>query len=193
MQEPEIVLASVSPRRKKLLEQIGFHVQVVPSHLPEQRPEGDDYTIYVRESATGKCHHVAKEFPERLVLGADTLVVCDGDALGKPVDAGQAGEMLRRLSGCWHQVITGFCIVLLNNHIEIIDHVVTDVRFFELSDIDIEGYIRSGEPFDKAGGYGIQGLGARFVQEVRGCYFNVVGLPLGAIWQAIKSLREVSL
>ncbi len=190
---PEIVLASASPRRKQLLEQVGFRVRVVPSQLPEDGPDGDDFAMHVRASAQLKCHHVAKEFPDRLVLGADTLVVCDGAAKGKPVGEDQATEMLQRLSGCWHQVITGFCIVLLNNQIEIIDHAVTEVRFYELSDSDIKGYIQSGEPFDKAGGYGIQGLGARFVQEIRGCYFNVVGLPLGTIWQAIKSLREVDL
>ncbi len=193
MQVPEIVLASASPRRKQLLEQVGFRVQVVPSQLPEDDPDGDDFAQHVQANAQLKCHHVAKEFPDRLVLGADTLVVCEGIALGKPDDADQATEMLQKLSGCWHQVVTGFCIVLLNNQIEIIDHVVTEVRFYELSNSDIRGYIQTGEPFDKAGGYGIQGLGARFVQEIRGCYFNVVGLPLGPIWQAIKSLREVNL
>ena len=159
----------------------------------EDGSAGDDFAKHVRVSATLKCHHIAKDFPDRLVLGADTLVVCDGTAMGKPEGEEQAAEMLQKLSGCWHQVITGFCIVLLNNQIEIIDHAVTEVRFYELSDSDIDGYVQSGEPFDKAGGYGIQGLGARFVQEIRGCYFNVVGLPLGTIWQTIKSLREVDL
>ena len=168
-------------------------MQVVPSQLVEDGPDGDDFAKHVRVSATLKCHHIAKDFPDRLVLGADTLVVCDRTAMGKPEGEEQAAEMLQKLSGCWHQVITGFCIVLLNNQIEIIDHAVTEVRFYELNDSDIKGYIKSGEPFDKAGGYGIQGLGARFVQEIRGCYFNVVGLPLGTIWQTIKSLREVDL
>jgi septum formation protein len=168
-------------------------VQVVPSQLPEHDPDDDDFTKHVRVSAASKCHHVAKDFPDQLVLGADTLVVCDGIAMGKPAGERQAREMLQRLSGCWHHVITGFCIVLLMDQIEIIDYTKTDVRFYALSDSDIDGYIQTGEPFDKAGGYGIQGLGARFVREVRGCYFNVVGLPLGTIWQTIKSLREVSL
>jgi len=186
----KIILASSSPRRKELLEQIGLQMQVVPSHLPESMPDGVDFASHVVEMARAKSLMVAAEFPDDVVLGADTLVICRGKPLGKPKDADDAFNMLSCLSGAWHQVQSGICLTKTSEHIEITDVVSTDVRFYPLSRQEIEEYVRSGEPFDKAGAYGIQGLGARFVQEIRGCFFNVVGLPLGIVWQRLKTFPE---
>jgi septum formation protein len=184
----DIILASASPRRKRLLEQVGLRVHTVPSNLPEENPAGYDLVAFVRDMARKKARYVAAKFPECLVLGADTLVICDNQSLGKPKDAREATDMLTRLSGNWHRVITGICLVQGAPDQYVVDHAVTDVRFFSLSTREIAEYVQSGEPFDKAGAYGIQGLAARFVREIRGCFFNVVGLPLGVLWQYIKPL-----
>jgi septum formation protein len=184
----EIILASSSPRRKQLLEQVGFRVQVIPSYLAEEKPKGTDYITHVRNMANKKAQKVAGAYPNCLVLGADTLVVCGDEAMGKPSDAEDAFAMLQKLSGREHQVITGFCLLKSSTGLEIIDHAVSEVRFYPLTAQEIEDYLQSGEPFDKAGAYGIQGLGAKFVHEVHGCFYNIVGLPLGMVWQYMKAL-----
>jgi len=188
----KIILASASPRRKELLEQIGFQVQVVPSHLSEAMPSGTDFAAHVRDMAKAKAQKVAVDFPDEVVVGADTLVICQGQPLGKPKDANDALKMLSCLSGAWHQVLSGICVTKVSRNIEITGIVTTDVLFYPLSRKDIDDYIRSGEPFDKAGAYGIQGLGARFVKEIRGCFYNVVGLPLSTVWQQLKTFPEIS-
>lgn len=192
MKDLEIILASASPRRRELLEQVGFQVRVVPSFISEGAPSDSDYPVHVRDIAKQKASKVAGEYPGHLVLGADTIVVCDNQPLGKPKDAADVRYMLNSLSGTWHQVISGICLLKVSDGLEVVDHAVTDVRFYPLTPQEIEDYIQSGEPFDKAGAYGIQGLGARFVQEVRGCFYNVVGLPLGILWQHVKHLSEVN-
>ena len=186
----DIILASASPRRKELLEQIGLRVRVIPSHISEEEPNGIDFAAHVREMAKAKARKIAANHPDILVLGADTLVICDDHPMGKPKDRNDAVIMLTRLSGTCHEVISGICLIRLSQDIEITDYARTVVHFFPLSAEEIDDYIQSGEPFDKAGAYGIQGLGARFVKEIRGCFFNVVGLPLGMVWQHIKSFPE---
>jgi len=184
----EIVLASASPRRKQLLEQLGFQVRVYPSAFFEEKPSDQNFSAHVREMALRKALPAAQALPDDLVLAADTLVILENEPLGKPTDATEAVAMLRRLSGKWHQVITGFCLMKQNQNLHIIDHATTDVHFYPLTANEIDDYVLTGEPLDKAGAYGIQGLGAKFVQEVRGCYFNVVGLPIGMVWQHLKTL-----
>ena len=188
----EIILASASPRRRELLEQVGFQVQVIPSRISESAPSDADYPNHVRKMAQQKAKKVAEDYPDQLVLGADTIIVCNDQPLGKPEDASDVRFMLNFLSGAWHQVISGICLLKISDGLEIVDHAVTEVHFYPLTPQDIEDYIQSGEPFDKAGAYGIQGLGARFVQEVQGCFYNVVGLPLGILWQYVKHLSEVN-
>ena len=188
----DIILASASPRRKQLLEQIGLNVQVIPSGIEEGKPTGTDFPAHVRQMATAKARKIATDHPDQMVIGADTLGICEDHPMGKPRDRDHAAEMLTRLSGRWHDVISGICLISASNNIEITDYAQTAVHFFPLSVEEIDDYVKSGEPFDKAGAYGIQGLGARFVKEIRGCFFNVVGLPLGMVWQYIKSFPEVN-
>jgi septum formation protein len=188
----EIILASASPRRKELLEQMGLHVRVIPSDITEIEPRGTDFPAHVCEMAKAKAKKIAAIYPDQLVLGADTLVICDNHPMGKPIDQNHAVKMLTRLSGTWHDVISGICLIRMSDSLQITDYALTAVHFFPLSAEEIDDYIQSGETFDKAGAYGIQGLGARFVKEVRGCFFNVVGLPLGMVWQHIKSFPEVN-
>jgi len=184
----EIVLASASPRRKQLLEQLGFQVRVYPSAFIEERPPDQNFITHVRDMARKKALPAAHAFPDDLIIAADTLVILENEPLGKPTDAAEAVTMLRRLSDRWHQVVTGFCLMKQTEQVQIIDHATTDVHFYPLTANEIDDYVLTGEPLDKAGAYGIQGLGAKFVQEVRGCYFNVVGLPIGMVWQHLKTL-----
>jgi septum formation protein len=188
----EIVLASASPRRKQLLEQMGIQVRVYPTTFFEDKPSDLNLTAHVRDMAWKKAIPAANTYPDSLVLAADTLVILGDIPLGKPTDATEAATMLRRLSSNWHQVITGFCLMRQNQHFQIIDHAMTDVHFYPLTAQEIDEYVSTGEPLDKAGAYGIQGLGAKFIQEIRGCYFNVVGLPVGLIWQYLKTLPEAN-
>jgi septum formation protein len=188
----QIILASASPRRKDLLEQVGFKVLAIPSNISEDEPIGHDFQTHVRDMAIKKAKKIASDYPDSLVLGADTLVICQNQPMGKPKDPEDAFGMLSRLSGTWHQVISGICLMYLSKKLEIVDHAITDVRFYPLTSQEIDDYIQSGEPYDKAGAYAIQGLGARYVQEIRGCFYNVVGLPLGILWQYVKPFPEVT-
>lgn len=171
----DLVLASQSPRRRALLEQIGlkFTVQVLPTVELEI---GDPLDV-ARTNALAKAEAVSKQNPKALVLGADTIVTLDGRILGKPKDAEDAFEMLSFLSGREHEVTTVVALVLYGQETHLFSE-TTKVRFRQLTDDEIMGYIATGEPFDKAGGYGIQGFGGVLVQSIKGCYYNVVGLPL---------------
>lgn len=187
-----LVLASASPRRSELLKQIGVRFEVCVSNVAEEADEASlEPHEVAAEHARDKALKVAARMPGRLVLGADTVVVLDGRPLGKPADRDEARRMLRSLSGCEHEVITAVALAADDGEGAAVvaeDHVVTQVCFRKLSEAEIEAYVASGEPMDKAGGYGIQGLGAILVHEIRGCYFNVVGLPLSRTWEM---LREV--
>lgn len=171
----DLVLASQSPRRRALLEQIGlkFTVQVLPTVELEI---GDPLDV-ARTNALAKAEAVSKQNPKALVLGADTIVTLDGRILGKPKDAEDAFEMLSFLSGREHEVTTVVALVLYGQETHLFSE-TTKVRFRQLTDDEIMGYIATGEPFDKADGYGIQGFGGVLVQSIKGCYYNVVGLPL---------------
>jgi nucleoside triphosphate pyrophosphatase len=182
---PQLVLASQSPRRKELLTVAGFHFSVRVKPVEEVRREGESPVDYARRLAQAKAEAVWESGGE-IVLGADTIVVVDGRVLEKPADADDARCMLRLLSGREHTVISGICL----RHPEgsILDHSATQVRFAPLTESEIADYVASGEPFDKAGAYAIQGLASKFVESVNGCYFNVMGLPLSLVYRHWKSL-----
>ena len=181
----EIILASASPRRKELLKNMGLDFSVVVSDADESLADSSvPPGIYVEELAFLKAAAAAKKLKKRkdkIVVSADTIVVSDGDILGKPKDVSDAFKMLKRLSGRPHKVYTGFCVLRLSDGRMVCRDVCTEVVFRELSDDRINDYIKTGEPMDKAGAYGIQGLGAMLVSGINGDYFNVVGLPVGEL------------
>lgn len=175
-----IILASGSPRRQQLLAELGLPFDVVVSDAPEPLTPELPAAQQATELAERKARTVAAGIAEGLVLGADTIVVLDGDILGKPRDDDDARAMLRRLSGRDHEVITGLSLVEAATGEAHHAVVTTTVSMHDLSDLEIAAYVATGEPRDKAGAYAIQGAGASLISRRRGCYTNVVGLPLCA-------------
>ena len=180
MTDRPLILASGSPRRAELLRQAGIRFEVSAPDLDETLYAGEAPEAYVRRLAAAKARHVAATHPGRLVLGADTTVVVDGQVLGKPRDAADAARMLGHLSGRSHVVLTGVCLIGPAGETRI-ESAVTTVEFRPLEDAEIAGYVDSGEPMDKAGAYAIQGGAAGFVTRLDGEYSNVVGLPVTLI------------
>jgi septum formation protein len=174
-----LVLASASPRRVALLRQVGATFAVADPGPDRPWPGRAEPRHGVRALALHKARAVAQRRPDALVLGADTVVVLAGDVLGKPGDAREAAELLRRLAGRWHEVWTGVALVAGREARTAAE--CTRVRFARLDRDDIERYVATGEPLDKAGAYAIQGRGGALVRAVEGCYFNVVGLPLARV------------
>ncbi len=193
-----LILASASPRRRELLAQAGFVFEVHPAHIPEDPQPGEEPVAYVTRLARAKAQAV---FAQRsagraaggglAVLGADTTVTVDGQILGKPENAADAARMLRLLSGRSHRVITGVALVTAQRTAVAAE--ATAVRFLTLSDAEIEAYIATGEPMDKAGGYAIQGRAARWIPRIEGCYFNVVGLPLALVGALLEECPGITL
>lgn len=182
-----LVLASASPRRRALLTMLGLDFTVAPSDVPEPVLPGIEPSALVRHLAFEKALAVAPAHPESLVLAADTIVVLDGDVLGKPTDADDARRMLRRLAGQRHCVFTGLAFVHLATQRRIAAHEATEVCFGEMSDGEIDAYVASGSPLDKAGAYGIQDdRGALFIRRMEGDYYNVVGLPLHRLYRTLQ-------
>jgi septum formation protein len=177
--EPPLLLASVSPQRRGILEQLEIPFDTVAPRYEERDQPGADPVQLVRAHARGKAESVAGEADGRPVLGVDTAVVVDGDVLGKPADAGSAEAMLERLSGQTHEVVSGLC--LLTAGWEALEHEVTLVSFRALTARDLAHYVGSREWEGRAGGYAIQGLGASLVERIEGDYLNVVGLPAGLL------------
>lgn len=180
----KIVLASASPRRRELLATAGFEFDIVVAEVDESVPEGISPTQGAVLTARKKALAVAASQPDCCVIGADTVVVVDGDVLGKPHSRAQAIEMLTRLSGRTHTVVTGVCVVLGDKELSFADE--TRVEFYPLTREQIESYVDTGEPMDKAGAYGIQGRGCVLVKGISGDYFNVVGLPVARVARAIR-------
>ena len=188
-----LVLASRSPRRAEILRAQGLTFDVRPAEIDESVLPDEAPAEHVRRLALEKARAIATERPDALVLGSDTIVVIDGEILGKPTDTAHARAMLRRLAGREHQVFSSAGLVA--PAAEAVDHDVTRVRFRDLTDAEIAAYVASGEPMDKAGAYGIQQLGALVVAGIDGCYFNVMGLPLQAlrrVWVEIVGPMEAS-
>ena len=181
-----IVLASASPRRKQLLEQMGLKFDVIVSNIEEKSPQGLAPEEISMELAYNKAMNVALQINEpAIVIGADTLVVKDR-ILGTPKDEEDARQMLRMLQGQTHQVITGLALVNPWTGKVQKGYEKTLVEMAALTLQEIECYIKTGEPMDKAGGYGIQGLAGIFISRIEGCYFNVVGLPIHLLWKMLK-------
>jgi septum formation protein len=181
-----IILASASPRRAELLRTLGVPFEVVVADGAEPAMEAaDDVAAWVEAAARAKAAAVAVIHPEALIVAADTIVVWDGEILGKPQDEREAAAMLRRLSGRTHQVYTGLCV--WRGGQAQTSHVVTQVTFRPLSAALIDAYVATGEPMDKAGAYGIQGKGALLVEKIDGCYFNVVGVPLVRLAEMLEA------
>lgn len=180
-----LVLASMSPRRKDLLSSVGIPLLVRPSGVEENCFLGDPPEV-VTHWAARKADSVAGLYPGHPVLGADTMVFLDGSPLGKPADRREAVRMLGALSGRSHSVFGGVCILARGRRV--VFHQETMVAFRDLTDQEIDRYVSSGEPMDKAGSYGAQGIGGLFVKEIRGCWFNVVGLPLPRVVTELRAL-----
>jgi septum formation protein len=181
-----IYLASASPRRKALLEQIGLPFSILVRPVEEELKEGESYAQQVMFLAEMKARSAALVIAEGLVIGADTLVVCDGRVLGKPADLSEAEKMLSLLGGNEHEVYTGLAVVQKPSGRIITDYECTKVRFKSLNLDQIKRYAATGEPLDKAGAYAVQGIGAIFIDRIEGCYNNVVGLPLALLADILK-------
>ena len=183
----QLVLASASPRRRELLDQLGVDYLCEPAHIDEMPVPGEAPADYVQRMAREKAEAVAARYPapEFLVLAADTTVIIDDDVLGKPQDHFHGLAMLARLSGRSHCVLTGVCLQHAGGaSCELVE---TRVEFMQLTREICEAYLATGEPWDKAGAYAIQGLGSAFVRSIEGSYSNVVGLPLAETWQLLAS------
>jgi len=180
-----LILASASPRREELLRGVGLSFQVIPSEEGEEEDLLEEPRLLAEALAIRKARDVAKRMRGGLVIGADTLVEVERFILGKPKDCEEAREQLRRLSGRVHRVITGVAVVEAESGREEVASEVTLVKMRECSPQEIEAYLLTGEPFDKAGSYAIQGLGAFLVEGIQGDWSNVVGLPLGTLRQLL--------
>jgi septum formation protein len=178
-----LVLASASPRRQELLRNAGIAFIVEPTDVLEIAKPGELPSAFAERMAREKTEAVFRARPSDFVLGADTIVVVDGTILGKPRDSADAARMLRLLSGRTHQVTTGVCLMgpELRTGFQDIRSETTLVTMTKLSDKDIDAYIATGEPLDKAGAYGIQGMASRWIPRIEGDYFNVVGLPVALV------------
>ena len=187
----QIILASQSPRRKQLLEQIGLSIKVIPSRIDEDAFSSEIPSDYVEQLACLKSRDVAEKFPDHWILGADTIVATNHQMFEKPASKLQAVEMLSSLSNSEHSVFTGFCLFNQSTQVVHKQVVETKVYFKSLSQEEILWYVETGEPFDKAGAYGIQGIGAFLVKKIQGSYSNVVGLPVCEVVETLKQLKII--
>ncbi|HTD23025.1 MAG TPA: Maf family protein [Terriglobales bacterium] len=185
-----LVLASASPRRSELLRNAGIAFTVQPAHVDERMLAGEAPEEYARRLAREKAQAVSQQRPGETVLGADTIVVVDSEVLEKPRDQADAARMLRLLSGRSHRVITGVCVIKAVSSIEDVRAATTEVWMRDLSEEEIQEYVASGEPMDKAGAYAIQGIASRWIWKIVGCYFNVVGLPVPLVYRMLQERSE---
>jgi septum formation protein len=191
--ENRLILASRSPRRYELLKQVGLDFDVIPSRIEENFVKEESPKKHVLRLAEAKALDVGREYPDRWVIAADTIVYVDHSILGKPRDQGEAIKMLRRLSGKEHRVLTGFSVHHMKRRKEDCKVVQTSVKVKKLTSVEMKWYIKTGEPFDKAGGYAIQGMGSFMIESIRGSYSNVVGLPLCELIEMLNRLGAVTI
>jgi septum formation protein len=185
----KIVLASKSPRRAEILRAVGWPFETMEAEIDETRGDSEDAVAYVKRLAQMKAAVVAQKVSSGLVLGADTVVVIGHEILGKPRDSEDAGRMLTLLSGKWHEVLTGVVILRIGESSRsVAAYESTRVRFSEMSGAEIEWYVDTGEPMDKAGAYAVQGGAALFIEEIRGDYFNIVGLPIRLVYELSRKV-----
>jgi septum formation protein len=187
----KLILASASPRRAEMLRLMGLDFATVPSRIDETFRRGETPREHVLRLAESKALDVARSHPAAWVLGADTIVVIAGEVLGKPRSLAEANGMLDKLSGQEHEVFTGFSIVRLETGVRLREVVESSVLFCPIAQDERDWYTASEEPYDKAGAYAIQGMGACFIREIRGSYTNVVGLPLCEVVDALKRVRAI--
>lgn len=186
-----LILASASPRRREMLRSVGLHFNIMPAHVPEDYIRGESPRQHVKRLSRDKALSVARMHPDHWVLGADTVVVIDGLILGKPANKIQAKKMLETLSGREHRVFTGFTLIRTSAGICRTRAVQSAVRFKPIHPNEMKWYIDSDEPYDKAGGYAIQGKGASFIQSIRGSHTNVIGLPLCEVMETLRYFNAV--
>lgn len=193
----EFVLASASPRRKELLEKMGLQFSIVVSEADESTVSRDiPVNLYVQELALLKASATAKMLlrnKKALLIAADTIVTLDGEILGKPDGEDGAKKMLSSLSGRTHEVYTGYCVMRISDGKTVCNSIKTEVKFKTLTERKIRSYIESGEPMDKAGAYGIQGLGSMLIEKINGDYFNVVGLPVSALADTLEKEFDIEI
>ncbi len=180
----EIILASASPRRREIMDMLNVNYRVVISNIREELDETLTIEERIKSLAGQKAMAVFREHQDDLVIGADTIVELDGEILGKPHNMTEAREMMKKLSGKTHRVITAFAII--TNERRIIDYDEAFVTFGKMTDSEIEEYIQTREPYDKAGGYAIQGWAGKFIEKINGSYYTVVGLPLHMVYKQLK-------
>lgn len=182
----KLILASASPRRRELLESIRIPFEVMPSDVPEARGEGESPEEYVARLSREKAAAIASQHPTRWVLAADTTVLLGDQLLEKPLNRADAVRMLSAVCGRTHTVYTGVTLLNLATRYHDTRVAESEVRMLPLADCDIEWYVETGEPLDKAGSYAVQGIGAMFIESVHGSYTNVVGLPLALLFQMLR-------
>ena len=190
----KLLLASASPRRAEILRAVGWPFETLATDIDETLREGEKAVAAVERLALEKALTAIKRSASKLVLGADTAVVVDDLILGKPKDEQDAQRMLRLLSGRWHEVLTGVALISRRsegaNHRQLVAHERTRVRFATLSAEEIDWYVRSREPMDKAGAYAVQNRAALFIEEIQGDYWNVVGLPIRLVYKLASHIQE---
>ena len=188
----KLILASASPRRAQILRDAGLRFESMRVNVSERRKPGESARMMTRRLAEAKARAVVNKLrnktTEAIVIGADTIVEVKGELLGKPHSPRAAREMLAKLAATTHRVVTSIAAIRLPDHLQAIATESTRVRFAHLGADEIAEYIKSGEPLDKAGAYGIQGFGGRFIEKIDGCYFNVVGLPLARLYRMLIRL-----
>ena len=189
----DIILASSSKRREEILDKYNFKFEIIKKDIIEKIDKYDKPEELVMSLAFRKAYIVAKDYPEKIVIGADTVVVYRGEILSKPKNSEDAFRMLSLLSGKTHQVITGISVLNLETEQKIVDFEKTNVKFRDLDKDTIDKYISTKEAFDKAGSYGIQGIGGLLVEKIDGCYLNVVGLPLVKLDKVLNRFFDISI
>jgi septum formation protein len=190
--ENAIVLASQSTRRVDILRTLGISFSIIPPDIDEKKRRNESIKDYVLRIAYEKARKVGNLFPEKWVIGADTIVVLKGKVLGKPKNDNDAFLMLKQLRAHWHKVYTGYCVLNISKQIVYQDVAETKVFIKDLTDEEIQRYIKTSEPFDKAGSYAVQGKGGYMVKEIKGSYSNVIGLPICEITEVLLSLGILS-
>lgn len=189
-----IVLASASPRRKELLSNLNLNFKIMKSNIEEFVNDKDTPESVAMSLSFQKAIDIANKTSENdIVIGSDTIVVLDEKILGKPTNEKDAFDTLTQLSGKYHKVITGICVLRLSDNKKIVDYEVTKVKMREFSEPEIRRYIKTTEPMDKAGSYGIQGYGSLLVEKINGDYFNVVGLPVSKLGQILYRHFDVNI
>ena len=184
MSQPRLILASQSPRRAQLLRMLGLHFDTIPAEVDETYVNGEEPGAHAQRLAREKASAVAAKYGDAVVIGSDTVVIIDGDVLGKPRDAAEAVRMLLRLQGRTHEVATGVAVACEGRVAESVERV--QVRFRAFDEAYAAAYVDTGEPMDKAGAYGIQGYGATLVESIQGDYFAVMGLPVVRLMRLLQ-------